>query len=143
MARTAKKITNGNRIAEALSIGVLGRAYPRRQVRALLHKSGRESVRRRDLPMEAVLFYVIALGLFMETSYGEVLRCLIEGLSWLEGQEPARAAGKSGITFARQRLGAAPLEALYRQCRPQAAEGTPGAFYHGLGWVWGEGGTLE
>ena len=45
--------------------------------------------------MEAVVYYVIALGLFMETSYGEVLRCLIEGLSWLEGQEPARAAGKS------------------------------------------------
>ena len=49
MARTAKKITNGNRIAEALSIGILGRAYPRRQVRAVLHKAGRESVRRRDL----------------------------------------------------------------------------------------------
>jgi hypothetical protein len=142
MARTAKKLTNGNRIAEALSIGVLGRAYPRRQVRAILHKSGRESVRRRDLPMEAVVYYVIALGLFMETSYGEVLRCLIEGLSWLEGQEPARAAGKSGITFARQRLGAGPLEALYRQCRPQAAEGTPGAFYQGLRLVSVDGSTL-
>src|ERR1039458_6937405 len=89
MARTAKKITNGNRIGEALSIGILGRAYPRRQVRSILHKSGRESVRRRDLPMEAVVYYVIALGLFMETSYGEVLRCLIEGLSWLDGQKPA------------------------------------------------------
>src|SRR5271168_5214310 len=108
MARTAKKITNGNRIAESLSIGLLGRAFPRRRVQAILSKMGRESVRRRDLPMEAVVYYVIALGLFMESSYGEVLRCLIEGLSWLEGQEPARAAGKSGITFARQRLGAGP-----------------------------------
>jgi hypothetical protein len=142
MARTAKKITNGNRIAEALSIGILGRAYPRRQVRAVLHKAGRESVRRRDLPMEAVVYYVIALGLFMETSYGEVLRCLIEGLSWLEGQEPARAAGKSGITFARQRLGAGPVEALYSQCRPQAAPGTPGAFYQGLRLVSVDGSTL-
>jgi hypothetical protein len=142
MARTAKKITNGNRIAEALSIGILGRAYPRRQVRSILHKSGRESVRRRDLPMEAVVYYVIALGLFMETSYGEVLRCLIEGLSWLDGQKPARAAGKSGITFARQRLGAGPLEALYSQCRPQAGEGTPGAFYQGLRLVSVDGSTL-
>lgn len=142
MARTAKKITNGNRIAEALSIGVLGRAYPRRQVRAILNKTGRESMRRRDLPMEAVVYYVIALGLFMETSYGEVLRCLIEGLSWLEGQEPARAAGKSGITFARQRLGAEPLEGLYGQCRPQASEGTPGAFYKKLRLVSVDGSTL-
>lgn len=142
MARTAKKITNGNRIAEALSIGVLGRAYPRRQVRAILSKTGRESVRRRDLPMEAVVYYVIALGLFMETSYGEVLRCLIEGLSWLAGQEPARAAGKSGITFARQRLGAGPLAALYGQCRPQASAGTPGAFYQKLRLVSVDGSTL-
>jgi len=87
------------------------------------------------------VYYVIALGLFMETSYGEVLRCLIEGLSWLEGQQPARAAGKSGITFARQRLGAGPLEALYGQCRPQAAAGTPGAFYKELRLVSVDGST--
>jgi hypothetical protein len=142
MARKAKKITNGNRIAEALSIGLLGRAYPRRRVREILREAGRESVRRRDLPMEAVVYYVIALGLFMETSYGEVLRCLIEGLSWLEGQEPARAAGKSGITFARQRLGAGPLESLYNQCRPQATAATPGAFYQGLRLVSVDGSTL-
>jgi len=76
--------------------------------------------------MEAVVYYVIALGLFMETSYGEVLHCLIEGLNWLAGQKPARAVGKTGITFARQRLGADPLEALYGQCRPQATAGPRG-----------------
>ena len=92
--------------------------------------------------MEVVVYYVIALGLFMETSYREVLRCLIEGLSWLDEGEPARAAGKSGITFARQRLGAAPLETLYGQCRARARAGTPGAYYQGLKLVSVDGSTL-
>jgi len=91
--------------------------------------------------MEVVVYYVIALGLFMQTSYGEVLRCLLEGLSWL-GEEPARAAGKSGITFARQKLGAAPLEELYNRCEPRAPHGTPGAFYAGLRLVSVDGSTL-
>jgi hypothetical protein len=53
--------------------------------------------------------------------------------------DPASApepAGKSGISQARTRLGAAPLEALYRSVvepvvEPVAAEGTPGAWYRG------------
>jgi hypothetical protein len=142
MARTAKRITNGLRIAEALSVGILGRAYPRRRVRTILRKTKRESVRQRDLPMEVMVYYVIALGLYLPVAYEEVLRCLVEGLGWLDGMVPVRVAGKSAIAQARQRLGAAPLVALYAQCGPRAVATTPGAFFAGYRLVSVDGSTL-
>jgi hypothetical protein len=142
VARHAKRITNGLRIAEALSVGVLGRAYPRSQVRAILQEAKKESVRQRDLPMEVMVYYVIALGLFLPAAYEEVLRCLVEGLGWLDGQEPARVAGKSAIAQARRRLGAAPLETLYAQCGPRATRDTPGAFFGRYRLVSVDGSTL-
>jgi hypothetical protein len=112
------------------------------RIRAILQAGGRQSVRQRDLPMEVMVYYVIALGLFLPAAYQEVLRCLVEGLGWLEGAEPARVAGKSAIAKARQRFGAEPLESLYRQCGPRAAAGTAGAFFAGYRLVSVDGSTL-
>jgi hypothetical protein len=42
-----------------------------------------------------------ALALFMRSSYGEVLRCLLEGIQWM--RDPGarvRVVGKSGISQA-------------------------------------------
>jgi hypothetical protein len=142
MARTAKRITNGLRIAEALSVGVLGRAYPRSEVRAILRETEKESVRQRDLPMEVMVYYVIGLGLFLPAAYEEVLRCLVEGLGWLDGVEPVRVAGKSAIAQARRRLGSAPLEALYARCGPRAAADGAGTFFAGYRLVSVDGSTL-
>jgi hypothetical protein len=142
VARSAKRITNGLRIAEALSVGVLGRAYPRERVRAILAAEHRQSVRQRDLPMDVMVYYVIALGLFLPAAYEEVLRCLVEGLGWLDGVVPVRVAGKSAIAQARRRLGSAPLEALYAQCGPRAPADSPGAFFQGLRLVSIDGSAL-
>ena len=52
-----------------------------------------------------VVYYAIALGLYMQSSYREVLRCLLEGVQWL--LDPAvtlKVAGNSGISQARTRL---------------------------------------
>jgi len=142
VARTAKRITNGLRIAEALSVGVLGRAYPRSKVRSILARVDKQSERQRDLPMDVMVYYVIALGLFLPAAYEEVLRCLVEGLGWLEGAEPVRVAGKSAIAQARQRLGSGPMEALYAECGPRAAPDSPGAFFAGYRLVSIDGSTL-
>src|SRR5665213_950605 len=53
-----------------------------------------------------VVYYAIALALYMQSSYREVLRCLLEGLQWL--MDPAltpRVADHSRISQARTRLG--------------------------------------
>jgi transposase IS4-like protein len=92
-----------------------------------------------------MVYYVIALALYAQASYGEVLRCLLAGLRWwrLAGTDPD-LAGKSAITRARTRLGADPLKQLFpRVARPCAAPGTPGAWYRGRRLVSLAGTTID
>jgi hypothetical protein len=84
-----------------------------KKVHEVLKQTGRESVRQRDLPAHVVIYYVIALALYMRSSYRQVLRCLLEGLQWLlDPSVQVKVAGKSGISQARSRLGAEPVKKL-------------------------------
>lgn len=131
MARTTAVLPAGERITDYISLGVIAKYFPRHIIDDVLRQTKRESVRERDLPAHVVVYYVIALALYMQSSYREVLRCLLEGLHWLADPSMApRVAGKSGISQARTRLGAAPLRALYDAvARPVAGEKTRGAWY--------------
>jgi hypothetical protein len=88
-------------------------------------------VRERDLPAHVVVYYVIALALYMRSSYREVLRCLLEGVPWLlHPSARIRGAGKSGISQARSRLGVEPVKKLYEAVvSPIAEKRTRGAWY--------------
>jgi hypothetical protein len=144
MARTTMTVSSGGRIAEHLSIGILARTYPRERIKQILQELGLESKRVRDLPAEVLVYYVIALGLFMAVSTGEVLRCLVEGLQWLGGQSPLKLAGKAAISQARSRLGAAPLKALWQQSvQLLGLQEQAGCFYRGLRLVAIDGSTLD
>jgi hypothetical protein len=71
----------------------------------VLSATAKGSIRQRDLPAHVVVYYVIALALYMQSSYREVLRCLLEGIQWLaDPSEKTKVAGKSGISQARTRL---------------------------------------
>src|ERR1017187_6333518 len=114
MARTVASLPVGSRITDYISLGVVARCFPREKVDAVLKQTERASVRERDLPAHVVVYYVIALALYMRSSYREVLRCLLEGVQWLLDPSVAvKVAGKSGISQARTRLGAEPVKALY------------------------------
>jgi len=78
-----------------------------------------------------VVYYVVGLALFMQSSYREVLRCLLEGLDWLRGPaETIHIAGKSGISQARTRLGSEPLRLLLQEiATPVGLKRTRGAWY--------------
>jgi hypothetical protein len=103
------------------------------------------SVRERDLPAHVVVYYVIALALYMRSSYREVLRCLLEGVQWLLDPSAAvKVAGKSGISQARSRLGAEPVKALYEALvTPIAKRRTKGAWYRDWRLVSLDGSTLD
>ena len=92
-----------------------------------------------------VVYYAIALALYMHSSYREVLRCLLEGVQWL--LDPAvtlKVAGNSGISQARTRLGWEPLRQLHDEVvQPIAVAATKGAWYRGLRLVSIDGSTLE
>jgi hypothetical protein len=103
------------------------------------------SVRERDLPAHVVIYYVIALALYMQSSYREVLRCLLEGVQWLlEPSVNVKVAGNSGISQARTRLGWEPLRQLHDEIvGPIAVKATKGAWYRGWRLVSLDGSTLD
>ncbi len=145
MARTEAGLPAGTRLTDYISLGVLAANIPIEVVTQVLEQTGRSSERERALPAHVMVYYAIALALYADVSTREVLRCLLEGVRWL-GDPVARPepAGKSGISQARTRLGAAPLEALYRAVvRPVAEEGTRGAWYRGWRLMSLDGTTLD
>ena len=131
MARTAARLTEGSRITDYISLGVVAKAFPRPLIEDILQRTGRASARERDLPAHVVMYYVIALALYMQASYREVLRCLMEGAQWLADAEvDFNVAAKSSISQARTRLGWEAVRLLHDEVvRPIATEATPGAFF--------------
>jgi hypothetical protein len=145
MARTPARLPNGSRLSDHVTLGVLTTTVPAGLIDAVLADTGRQSRRQRQLPARLVVYYVMALALYAQASYGEVLRCLLEGVRWLrlKGADPA-LADKSAITKARIRLGASPLMQLFaRVARPLAEPDTRGAWYRGRRLVSLDGTTID
>jgi len=91
-----------------------------------------------------MVYYAIAMALYMGSSTREVLRCLLEGLRWLWGADAVKVAGKSGISQARSRLGETPLRRLYEQVvQPVARRATKGAWYRTWRLVSLDGSSLD
>lgn len=145
MARTAAELPKGTRLTDYISMGVLAKTFPLARVNAILAATGKTSVRQRELPAHVVVYYVIGLALYMQVSYREVLRCMLEGVQWLWGPAAAiRVTGKSGISQARTRLGAAPLQQLYDAVvGPIAVTQTKGAWYRQWRVVTLDGSTMD
>lgn len=145
MARTTAELPKGTRITDYVSLGVITKTIPLRKVHGVLAATGKASIRQRDLPAHVVVYYVIALALYMQSSYREVLRCLLEGLQWLENPSMRiKVAGRSGISQARSRLGWEPLQQLHDEIvGPIAVKETKGAWYHGWRLVSLDGSTLD
>jgi len=145
MARTLATLPEGSRITDYVSLGVITKTFPLERVRSVLAATGKASMRERDLPAHVVVYYAIALALYMQSSYREVLRCLLEGLQWL--MDPAltpKVAGNSGISQARTRLGWEPLRQLHDEVvKPIAVAATQGAWYRQWRLVSLDGSTMD
>ena len=145
MARTVAELPPGARITDYISLGVITKTFPLSIIGPVLSNTGTASVRQRDLPAQVVVYYVIALALYMQSSYREVLRCLLEAVQWL--RDPSvrvRVAGKSGISQARTRLGWEPLRQLHDELvKPVAVGSTRGAWYRSWRLVSLDGSTFD
>src|SRR6266568_3143607 len=145
MARTLAELPAGSRITDYISLGVIAKFFPVEKIHEVLEQTKRASVRERDLPAHVVVYYVIALALYMRSSYREVLRCLLEGVQWLlDPSATVRVAGKSGISQARARLGWEPVRQLHDEVvRPIAVRATRGAWYRQWRLFSLDGSTLD
>jgi hypothetical protein len=144
MAGKVATLPSGSRITDFVSFGILARVFPIAKVHEALAATGKASQRQRDLPAHVVVYYVLALSLYMQSSSREVLRCLLEGLQWLKLGAPISIAGKSGISQARSRLGSAVMRHLHDTLvGPVAGGASRGAWY----WDWRlvslDGSTLD
>lgn len=145
MARTTAELPSGPRLTDYISLGVLTKTFPLATIQSVLHETERTSLRHRDLPTHVTIYYVIALALYMQVSYREVMRCLMEGIQWLLGPgESVKVPGKSGISQARTRLGWMPVKQLHDEVvKPIAVESTKGAWYKRWRLVSLDGSTLD
>jgi hypothetical protein len=113
---------------------VLAASVPRDVVDEAVLACGKQA-RRSDgkLPPHVVVYFVMALALFADDDYEEVLTRLVDPLRrwgcWDPGWE---IPGSSGITQARQRLGSQPLEHVFEAVAGPVAD----ALTRG-GWVAG------
>lgn len=87
----------------------LGRHLPCEWIEQAVAYTGKASIRQRRLPAEQVVWLVIALALYRHQSISEVVDDLDLALPDLQ----APCVSKSAVAQARQRLGAAPLKALF------------------------------
>ena len=143
MARTQQKFRLGIGIGERISIANICRSFDAGAIKEALAATGKNSLRKRDLPAEVVIYYVIAMALFMHVNLREVLFCLIDGLRLIRGAD-VKVTGKSGISQARSRIGSEPLRYLYENhVKPLAKAQTKGAWYHGRRLISLDGSSLD
>jgi Insertion element 4 transposase N-terminal/Transposase DDE domain len=139
------KPATDQRLSDHISIGVLTRVFPPELVDRVVAEAGRVEQRHRLLPARVVVYYVLAMALFADSSYEEVMRALVEGLAWESGwQQVWDIPAKGSIFKARSRLGREPLRLLFEAaCGPLAGEATRGAFYRGLRLISLDGTCLD
>src|SRR5260221_2236911 len=123
-----------------IDLDALTTAFPLRDVERILDSLGCREKRRRKLPANLVVYFVIALGLMVSSGAKEVLRHLLDragrAREWLGG---VPLASEAAITKARKRLGAGPIRELVEQlAKPIGKRATKGCWVHG-----GRGGTID
>ena len=145
MARTKAELSAGARLADCLMIGFLAVQCPVGKVRQTLEKNGAQSKRRRGLPHEVLVYFVMMMVLYADVAYEDVMRLVVEGLRTSLGETglESTVVTKGAISQARGLVGEAPLRQLYEeQVRPHGPPDMPGVMFHGHRVMAIDGSTL-
>ena len=121
----------GHRFSDTISLAVISRFIPCDKIHNVLDHSNKNTKRSRLLPAHLMIYYIIALGFYYESSSRDVLRFLLGSLrDLLPNGSTIPTACKSAISQARTRIGKEPMVALYDEIvQPIATEKTDGAYY--------------
>jgi hypothetical protein len=125
------EVVAGGRLTDAISLGVLASWVPRDAVDDAIAVTGRGAKRAGGkLPPHVMVYFAMALALFADEDYEEVITRLSETLrEWGCWGDSWSVPTPGGITQARQRLGYEPVKEVFGQVAvPVADEDTPGAF---------------
>ena len=135
----------GRVLTDFVSLGVLASRVPRDAVDDAVAATGKGARRRGGkLPPHVVVYLVMALALFADEDYEEVVERLTGALRawgcWDERWEPPT---KGAVTQARQRLGPEPMAELFSQVAGRAGPGHGGAFLGPWRLMWIDGTELD
>ncbi len=148
VARPGQQVVAGDRLADRVGIGVLAKVFPPELVDRVVEQAGVREQRTRTLPARVVVYYLLAMVLFFNSSYTEVWNKLVAGLDWARrfrvrlslGMQPTAAA----VTYARQRLGWQVMERLMEEVAgPLAGQDQERAFVSGMRLVAVDGMCLD
>ncbi|WP_179855727.1 transposase domain-containing protein, partial [Paractinoplanes atraurantiacus] len=71
-----------DRLPDRVAIGVLTKTFPPELVDAVIDQAKARELRKRSLPARLTVYFTLAMWLWREHGYEEVLRQLIDGLGW-------------------------------------------------------------
>src|SRR5258708_7327601 len=137
VARPGQQVVAGDRLADRIGVGVLAAGVTPELVDRVVEQAGVREQRKRTLPARVVVYYLLAMVVFFNSSYPEVWNKLVAGLDWAKrfrvrlelGMQPSAAA----VTYARQRLGWQVMAALLEEVAgPLAGEERGRAFVAGV-----------
>jgi hypothetical protein len=137
-----------DRLPDRVAIGVLTRTFPPELVDEVIDEAKAREQRRRSLPARLTVYFVLAMWLWREHGYEEVLRQLLDGLAWSGaddgGPDEADVAWSGSIAKARTRLGPDPLRLLFtRAAGPTGSPEMPGCFWRGRRLSVIDGSTMD
>lgn len=118
-------------LTDLISLGVLAAAVPRDVVDTAVARQGRSARRAGGkLPPHVMVYFAMAMALFAEDDYEEVMVRLSETLAgWGSWDQAWTTPTSGGITQARARLGSAPVAEVFDTVAvPVADPLTPGAW---------------
>src|SRR6266480_7925215 len=118
------------RLTDVISLGVLAEVIGRDQIEDVLEATGRREQRSRRLPAHVMVRFCLAMCLFYDDDYEEVMRKLVGSLKEMDSwRDDWQVPTTSAIAQARQRLNEEPLRILFeRIAAPVAGRGTKGAW---------------
>lgn len=94
------------RLTDRIGIGVLADVIPADLVREVLVETGTVQRRIRLLPAHVTVYFVLALSLFFDDAYEEVMRKLVQGLAAMRvWRSDWHVPTASALCQARRRLG--------------------------------------
>src|SRR5260370_42461642 len=100
VARPGQQVVAGDRPADRIGIGVLAAVFTPELVDRVVEQAGVREQRKRTLPARVVVYYLLAMVVFFNSSYPEVWNKLVAGLDWAKrfrvrlelGMQPSAAA---------------------------------------------------
>jgi len=142
MGYRIRQIEPDSQFCNEITLEIIREYVPVDLVEEVIEECGVKEARSRKLPALLVVWLCIGMNLFCQMSMRYVLVKLVQGIRLLHALGVAEVAGKSSISEARYKVGAKPLEMLFKRvCRPLATPDTCGAFAFGLRLVAVDGTT--